>query len=1395
MMSFTPYRPTCSRWSIRVGLLAVVLGLFAPFANRPGAAQKPPAEPGSDYTTKVRPLVAKYCFDCHSTQKMKSGLDLERFATIAVVRADVKAWEGVIEQLEADEMPPKDKPQPTAAERKQLISWVRTFLDDEARTRAGDPGHVPLRRLSNAEYDATIRDLTGVNLQPAREFPVDGAAGEGFTNAAESLSDISPALFTKYLNAAKNLADHAVLLPDGFRFSSSKTRRDWTVESTTKLRQYYKKYDQQGRFPAISPYLTATIRHRDALLAGQTTTADVAAKEKLHPKYLAALWQALNDKTPSEPFDTIRAKWKTATENDLPALVAEIEGWRTALWRSPVGFGNYTHAIGAVHVESLSRNMPNDPPALESVPIRVAVKPVAGQPDLVLNLESRDLSPGPSTGLIWHRPRFEAAGKPPLLLKDYSNYGPAFEFDYQTAFASTAVYLLAAVEASRDPKASLTGLAKQHRLDPAFLERWVAVLALAPGGEAESSPAIPLTLLDLDHPRNDKSPAVTGWMKKGGHPALLSNPTDKVELVPGRIPPHSIVVHPSPKEFAAVTWKSPVAGTIQVAVRVTHAHPGCGNGVGWWLEKRTGIKATTLAKGVLDLGKEAKPDPKAIKVETGDVLVLGVDSRDGNHACDLTELGLTITEDEKLKRVWDLAADVADTVKAGNPHADKHGNADTWSFASGVTKVMGAVNPHVPAGSLLAHWSTAVVDPQRQPESEKLSVKVQELLSGSRPTGDKDPNRVLYDKLVGYDSPLFQGVDLAKLAKQQPNEGKYGLAKNRFGMRPDGQPVDAASIPAASGATIGLRLPAALFVGREFVVDVQSDGPLGNRGVAARAVVMPAPTGTNWNGPVLATPDGAAHKHFVAGREAFRQIFPLYYCYPPVVPNDAGGVTLKLFHREDEPLVRLFLDDKEAAELDKLWAEHRFVSRQAVLENEALPQFIGFVTQDQPKAMLAFFESQRPAFKKRADDLVKDEAAAVPKQLEAIQSFAARAYRRPLSEKEKSDLLAIYHAIRDKGASHEEAFRGVLTRVFVSPAFLFRIEQAPKGKEPAEVSDWELATRLSYFLWSSMPDDELRTLAASGQLRDPKVLAAQTDRMLKDDRTRSLAIEFGTQWVHVRGFDELKEKNEKLFPTFDATLRKAIYEESILFFQDLFRSDRAVTQVIDADYTFLNDALSRHYGIPGVVGPQWRKVDGVKKYGRGGVLGLASIQAKESGASRTSPILRGNWVSETLLGEKLPLPPQPIPRLPEEEGGADGLTTRQRVEAHTKVKSCAACHVRIDPLGFALEKYDPIGRLREKDLGGLPVDVKAKLRDGTEFEGIDGLRTYLMTTKKDVIVRLFCRRLLGYALGRAVTLSDTSLLDEMVAELNKNEGRVTAAVQAIVRSPQFRKVRGSDFAD
>jgi len=232
--------------------------------------------------------------------------------------------------------------------------------------------------------------------------------------------------------------------------------------------------------------------------------------------------------------------------------------------------------------------------------------------------------------------------------------------------------------------------------------------------------------------------------------------------------------------------------------------------------------------------------------------------------------------------------------------------------------------------------------------------------------------------------------------------------------------------------------------------------------------------------------------------------------------------------------------------------------------------------------------------------------------------------------------------------------------------------------------------------------------------------------------------------------------------------------------------------MLDADHAFVNEPLAKFYGIPGVSGPEWRRIDGARQYARGGILGLSATLAKHSGASRTSPTLRGNWVSEVLLGEKVPRPPKDVPRLPEDEKAIEGLTVRQLVEKHASDMRCAGCHVRIDPLGFALEGYDAIGRQRQKDAADRAIDTRSKLQDGTELDGLGGLRDYLLTARREAFVRQFCRKLLGYALGRGVQLSDEPLLDEMRNQLNDNGYRFSAAVETIVRSRQFREIRGKD---
>jgi hypothetical protein len=396
-------------------------------------------------------------------------------------------------------------------------------------------------------------------------------------------------------------------------------------------------------------------------------------------------------------------------------------------------------------------------------------------------------------------------------------------------------------------------------------------------------------------------------------------------------------------------------------------------------------------------------------------------------------------------------------------------------------------------------------------------------------------------------------------------------------------------------------------------------------------------------------------------------------------------------------------------------------------------------------------------------------------------------------------LSDLYALLRQQELPHDEAFRLVLARLFVSPAFLYRAERipaVPPGQSSAAgaalaqpVSDFELATRLSYFLWSSLPDGELLDSATGGRLRQDEELGVQTRRMLQDPRAGRLAAEFATQWLHIYQFDSHDEKSPAAFPTF-AGLRGAMHEEFLRFFTDLVQRDGSILELLEADHTFVNDALAEHYGIPGVSGPEWRRVEGLRQLGRGGILGMAAPLAKQAGASRTSPILRGNWVSEVLLGEKTPKPPQGVPPLPETVPA--GLTERQMIERHTTDAACAKCHARIDPFGFALEGFDAIGRARQAADGAPPLNTQAKLFDGTEVTGLDGLRTYLATTRREHFVRYFCRKLLGYSLGRAVQLTDEPLLDVMLADLQADGYRFGVAVEAIVRSPQFRQVRVVD---
>jgi hypothetical protein len=423
----------------------------------------------------------------------------------------------------------------------------------------------------------------------------------------------------------------------------------------------------------------------------------------------------------------------------------------------------------------------------------------------------------------------------------------------------------------------------------------------------------------------------------------------------------------------------------------------------------------------------------------------------------------------------------------------------------------------------------------------------------------------------------------------------------------------------------------------------------------------------------------------------------------------------------------------------------------------------------------------------------KDRKAAEPRHLEALAKFAERAYRRPLSNDERDDLLAFYRESHGQGGlGHEDAIRDAVASILLSPHFAFRIDPATVVEAVHPLSDYALASRLSYFLWSSMPDEPLLAHAAAGDLHKTDVLVAQARRMLQDDRVRGLATEFAGNWLEFRRFEEHNGVDRQRFTGFTNDLRQAMYEEPIRFFLDIARRDGSVLEFLDADHTFVNPILAKHYGIPlnGVKAGEWVRVNDVRRSGRGGLLPMSVFLTSNSPGLRTSPVKRGYWVVRRMLGESIPPPPPGVPELPKDEAKLGELTLPQLLARHRDVKECAGCHRRFDTIGLAFEGYGPIGERRERDLGGHPVDARATFPDGSEGTGLDGLRRYLSERRQEEFVANLCRKLLAYALGRSLIPSDQATIEAMRTRLSADSHRFGGLIETIVTSPQFLNKRG-----
>ena len=401
-----------------------------------------------------------------------------------------------------------------------------------------------------------------------------------------------------------------------------------------------------------------------------------------------------------------------------------------------------------------------------------------------------------------------------------------------------------------------------------------------------------------------------------------------------------------------------------------------------------------------------------------------------------------------------------------------------------------------------------------------------------------------------------------------------------------------------------------------------------------------------------------------------------------------------------------------------------------------------------------------------------------------LSTLARRAYRRPVTDEDLKELRPFYEAGRAEG-SFDTGIQWVIERLLMSPSFLFRIERDPPHAGPIHrISDVELASRLSFFLWSSIPDDELLDAAIAGRLKDPGVLERQVRRMLSDSRSSALVSNFAAQWLFLRDLGT-KTPDRDVFPGFDETLRQAFQRETELFLESIVSADRSVLDVLAANYTFVNERLARHYGIPNVYGSHFRRITLGDDSPRRGLLGQGSILTLTSMASRTSPVLRGKWILDNILASPPPPPPPNIPPLEAKNQDDKPVSMRAAMARHRTNPVCASCHARMDPLGFAMENFDAIGKWRTEDADGMPLDVSGVLPDGTTFDGVKGLREILSSHEREFVYGL-TEKLLTYAVGRNVVYHDAPAIRAIIREAAPSRYRFSALVLGIVTSTPFQ---------
>jgi AraC-like DNA-binding protein len=1116
-------------WRVVIWVYVAVLGTVLPCAVRADLFQE-----------RVAPFAKKYCQECHNQRQAKGELDLTRFAGDRDVTNDFRRWNTIIEFIRDGEMPPEDKPQPTLEERNAVVAAIETILLTEAKKQAGDPGVVLPRRLSNTEYDLSLRDLTGAAIRATAEFPADPAGGEGFDNTGEALG-MTPSLLNKYLGAAQFAAEHLVLKPHGIAFApfpitSYNERKKFTEQA---IINFYRDHDVR-----VSEYLESAWRYRHRGDADRgLSIEDWAARRGLSGRYLAFVFKTLDDaKAGNGYLKEIGTRWDSLPspkhEQDSPAELRELE--------QLVAFAR--------------------------------AKLSATEPQLI----------------------HSSAGNWPIA----------------------HLALRAKAATARDT------------FDPGvFKSRQVLKLGRLPAKKGETPPAT--TLLLRVEPAFDSAPGVVVLRR------LIFSKSDN-------LPNNNKDIETQAVESlrAVLERESP-----EVAERFGFGkHP---------------------QGGELDADALAIQAPATIEIPLSPSAVAAVQEKQLLIECEL--------------------------------------------------------------------------DTKTSPES---------------------------------------AVHLRHAV------GK--LSDERFDSRVE----------------------------------------------------------------LLLRPGSQLAKDLAESSERFCQAFPNRFCY--VDPNRglaAGFHLVEGFFRDDQPLVEKVLSEAERQELDRLWDELDFVTESVetllrgfvwferaerhvlhdkrfdflrsedplLVEEELLSKFErlylekmgvklveGKFEPEQPSSQFdlihGFFQQVRAGLAKHQRSLQQVE----PLALADLERLAQRAFCRPLRPDEAQSFRGLYHRLRKQGQSVEDSVRGIFMAVLMSPDFFYLIPEAPAGGNIHPLSNDALARRLSYFLWSSLPDDELLVAARSGKLNDEIVLRAQLERMLKNPKIEAFAREFFGQWLRYRDYLSKETIPPGTFPGYDAALRQAMFDEPTKLITHLIQRDEPVRELLHGDVTFVNERLAKYYGgsienqfrrlsdefkrrgQPRSAQDEWFRVEGLRSIGRGGLFGMPVILAKNSAGQRTSPVKRGFWVVHHLLGQHFPPPPADVPELPKTEKEA-AKTIRELLTDHTANRQCAMCHVHFDGLGLTMEGFDAIGRSRQQDLAGRAIQATGPLPGGHTAAGVSGLIEYVESHRIHDFERTLCRKFLGYALGRSVILSDQPLLQEMEKRL-RTEGRFSVLFETVVLSPQFRQQRGREYA-